>query len=465
MAGFITFLCRHARWGQDATSPPQFGDLHVTTSRRRSRALRLLTTALVATSPFLAPAAGGADPGEPGPETQRDEVGPLSSPADDPLRATSAEVVTSLDDMSAEVQAQVDAVLEARADEETAAAELDEADAAVAETEALIDDLTTRSDEVVVETFINPPSESAFETLSAETLTDATIRQSILTSQSNANADVLTELEATNDDLAVLKAEQDEAAAKAEDRAAEASQAVDDLVDGQSAEAAFVLAVQDRLAASLAEADALARIDPAAADALRAREAEIAGRIDAITAAREQQAAEAALQQALAEAAAQAAAEAASRPSSSGGGGGGGGSLGPATGSLASVSCPGGGSITVDSSLAGSLRSMLDAAAADGNNLCGGGYRDPSEQVALRMSNCGTSSYAIYEMPSGSCSPPTAIPGTSQHELGLAIDFTCNGGGTLSSSSPCFTWLKSNAAGYGLYNLPSEPWHWSNDGT
>ena len=119
----------------------------------------------------------------------------------------------------------------------------------------------------------------------------------------------------------------------------------------------------------------------------------------------------------------------------------------------------------MDSSLAGNLRSMLDAAAADGNNLCGGGYRDPSEQVALRKANCGTSDYAIYQMPSGSCSPPTAIPGTSQHELGLAIDFTCNGGGSLSSSSPCFTWLKSNAAGYGLYNLPSEPWHWSNDGT
>jgi peptidoglycan hydrolase CwlO-like protein len=433
----------------------------VTTSRRRSRAVRLLATALVAAAPVLAPAAGGADPGEPGPDTQRDDVGPLSSREDDPLRATSAEVVTSLDDLSADVQAQVDAVVAARAAETAAAAELDEADAAVAETEALIDDLTTRSDEVVVETFINPPSENAIETLGAGSLTDATIRQSILTSQSDANADVLTELEAAHDDLTALKSDQDEAADSAEDRAAEASQAVDDLVASQSAEAAFVLAVQDRLAANLAEADALARIDPAAADALRAREAEIAGRIAAITSAREQQAAEAALQQALAEAAAQAAAEAASRPSS----GGGGGSLGPATGSLASVSCPGGGSITVDSSLAGNLQSMLDAAAADGNNLCGGGYRDPSEQVALRMSNCGTSDYAIYEMPSSSCSPPTAVPGTSQHELGLAIDFTCNGGGTLSSSSPCFTWLKSNAADYGLYNLPSEPWHWSNDGT
>ncbi|HEX5945033.1 MAG TPA: M15 family metallopeptidase, partial [Acidimicrobiales bacterium] len=171
----------------------------------------------------------------------------------------------------------------------------------------------------------------------------------------------------------------------------------------------------------------------------------------------------AALRQAMAEAAAQAAAERAARPS--GGSSGGGATIGPASGNLSTVSCPGGGSITVDSSLAGNLQSMLNAAAADGNNLCGGGYRDPAAQIALRRSNCGTSYYAIYEAPSSACSPPTARPGTSNHEQGLAIDFTCNGGGALGSSSSCFTWLKAHAASYGLYNLPSEPWHWSNDGT
>jgi LAS superfamily LD-carboxypeptidase LdcB len=146
-------------------------------------------------------------------------------------------------------------------------------------------------------------------------------------------------------------------------------------------------------------------------------------------------------------------------------GGGGATTLGPASGQLATVACPGGGSITVDSSLAGNLGSMLEAAAADGLNLCGNGYRDPAAQIALREANCGSSHYAIYEAPSSACSPPTAPPGTSQHELGLAIDFTCNGGGALGSSSPCFSWLQANAASYGLYNLPSEPWHWSNDGT
>jgi hypothetical protein len=50
------------------------------------------------------------------------------------------------------------------------------------------------------------------------------------------------------------------------------------------------------------------------------------------------------------------------------------------------------------------------------------------------------------------------------HEQGLAIDFTC-GGSTVSSGGACFSWLTTHAAAYGLYNLPSEPWHWSTDGT
>jgi LAS superfamily LD-carboxypeptidase LdcB len=128
------------------------------------------------------------------------------------------------------------------------------------------------------------------------------------------------------------------------------------------------------------------------------------------------------------------------------------------------VSCPGGGSITVAGAIATNVQAHLDAAAADGLAMCGGGYRDPAEQIALRRAHCGTSHYAIYEMPSSQCNPPTARPGSSMHEQGLAIDFTCNGSGAISSSSPCFDWLVANAATYGLFNLPSEPWHWSTNG-
>ena len=50
------------------------------------------------------------------------------------------------------------------------------------------------------------------------------------------------------------------------------------------------------------------------------------------------------------------------------------------------------------------------------------------------------------------------------HERGLAIDFTYQGRIINSRSSPAFQWMKANAAGYGFYNLPSEPWHWSVNG-
>ena len=108
---------------------------------------------------------------------------------------------------------------------------------------------------------------------------------------------------------------------------------------------------------------------------------------------------------------------------------------------------------------------MLNAASSSGINLCGGGYRSSADQIETRRANCGDSYYAIYQMPSSQCSPPTAPPGTSMHERGLAVDFTCNGGGVIGSrSSPCFQWLASNASSYGFYNLPSEPWHWSTNG-
>ena len=115
-------------------------------------------------------------------------------------------------------------------------------------------------------------------------------------------------------------------------------------------------------------------------------------------------------------------------------------------------------------SLESSLSSLLGAASAAGLNMCGGGYRDPAQQVALRRAHCGSSDYAIYQAPSSACSPPTARPGTSMHEKGLAIDFA-SGGGTLSRGSAAYSWLKANAASYGFYNLPSEPWHWSVSGT
>ena len=115
--------------------------------------------------------------------------------------------------------------------------------------------------------------------------------------------------------------------------------------------------------------------------------------------------------------------------------------------------------IVVDATIADSLNALLEAAEADGIVLGGGGYRDPAAQRRLRRQNCPSAN-----SPASSCRPPTAKPGQSLHEQGLAIDFTYNGTTINSRSSPAFRWLAANAQNYGFYNLPSEPWHWSPNG-
>ncbi len=122
------------------------------------------------------------------------------------------------------------------------------------------------------------------------------------------------------------------------------------------------------------------------------------------------------------------------------------------------------GGIQVHESIANKVQDLLEHAARDGIRLTGGGYRSAASQIALRRAHCGTSQWAIYQKPSYQCRPPTARPGRSMHERGLAIDFRHNGRGVTSRNSVAFRWLKANAATYGLYNLPSEPWHWSTNG-
>lgn len=119
--------------------------------------------------------------------------------------------------------------------------------------------------------------------------------------------------------------------------------------------------------------------------------------------------------------------------------------------------------IRVDASLAVNLERLIAAAEAGGLDLAGSGHRTPDDQVSLRRAHCGSSDYAVFEMPANRCSPPTARPGESMHESGLAIDFTC-GGQLVSRQDACFAFLSAHASAYGLFNLPTEPWHWSTNG-
>ncbi len=132
------------------------------------------------------------------------------------------------------------------------------------------------------------------------------------------------------------------------------------------------------------------------------------------------------------------------------------------------VDRPGGGTvelatvrgITVAATIANRLEALLNAASAAGVELSGTGWRSTQRQAELRQENgCPD----IYTAPPDTCRVPTAIPGTSMHEIGEAIDFTENGT-TLTRSSTAFTWLATNATQYGFSNLPSEAWHWSVNG-
>lgn len=117
--------------------------------------------------------------------------------------------------------------------------------------------------------------------------------------------------------------------------------------------------------------------------------------------------------------------------------------------------------IKVNSQYSLNTQRLMDAARADGIDLSGGGFRTMESQRSLRVTNgCPNVEVARAD----SCRVPTARPGFSNHQMGYAIDFRCNGQ-SISSSSPCFIWLRQNAGVYGYINLPSEPWHWSKDGS
>ena len=126
------------------------------------------------------------------------------------------------------------------------------------------------------------------------------------------------------------------------------------------------------------------------------------------------------------------------------------------------------GGITVAASLAPALEDMLEAAYADGIELSGYGYRSPETTARLRRANgCPD----VYESPASACRVPTARPGESMHEQGLAIDFNYRGGtvcyprsASSCTGNPAFDWLAANAARYGLQVLSTEAWHWSTNG-
>jgi peptidoglycan hydrolase CwlO-like protein len=389
----------------------------------------VIVAAVAATT--LAPAPTAAQ--EPSAEEQLEDVRSQAAAVAaelDVIEAEDAEIQAALATIQTNVAGQQVVVNAANDAAEGAAADVAASETAIAELEGEIVVLDRAADQVVIDAYIDPPLDHALDIFKSETLVDATVKSAIVEIQTEADANAIEQLDQAQSELEVEKAGLEELAAAANEKKAEADAAMAELETALAQQTQFATEVENRLNDKLAEAQSLATSDAALSQQILAEQAALAAALQA------------------------AEAQPSGSPST----------VSPAPGGLATVTCPGGGSITVAGTIASQVQGLLDASFADGVTLCGGGYRDPQAQIELRMAHCGTSDYAIYEMPSSQCSPPTARPGSSMHEQGLAIDFTCNGGGTVSSGSSCFSWLSDHAAEYGLFNLPSEPWHWSTNG-
>jgi hypothetical protein len=342
------------------------------------------------------------------------------------LQASDTEVDQALQALDENVRGQQAAYSDAQRAASEAEREADEARTAEAQKQTEIDGLKEQVARLAVETYVNPPADDFLQSFEAENASEAVQRKALMELRSGRDTDVLDELKAAERELREYREQAEDASEKATSRRDAAQERLGQVQSARSQQAQFATQVQLRLDAKLGEAAALEATDKQLSQQISQQEAAVAARLR--------------------------------RTSPSPSGGGGGAVSIPVGGNVALTNVRG---IVVASSIAGQTESLLAAAAGDGIVLSGTGYRDSSAQIQLRMEHCGTSQYAIYQMPADECSPPTARPGASKHEQGLAIDFSWNGSIIGSRSSPAFQWLASNAGRFGFANLPSEPWHWS----
>jgi hypothetical protein len=347
----------------------------------------------------------------------------------DTLKANDAQLEQALADLQANVRATQAQMSDAQAGADAAAARADQAERQAAETEARIEQLRSDVVDAAVNAYVDPQADKSLDTFREISAGDATRKQAYIEATTGAKLDVVDEYRAAKQSLEDQRNQAEAARAKAQQRRDSLASTKTSLDTALSQQQAVANQVSERLNEKLAESQSLASLDSQLSNQLANEQAALAARL------RE------------------------ARSSGGGGGGGGGGTTPvPARPGLSTVR-----GITVASSIAGQLASLLDAASSAGFELGGSGYRDSSGQIALRRENCGTSDYAIYQMPPEQCRPATAIPGRSKHEQGLAIDFTI-GGRTLRSSDAAYSWMMANAGQFGFVNLPGEPWHFSAGG-
>lgn len=370
----------------------------------------------------------------------------------DALTADKAEIDQALAELDARLRSEEEAL--GSAEREVAAAEEAHrrAQAGIDETEAELEELEELLRQKLIEEYTSPGDGALTAVFDARSATDIVKRRAILDSQSASDEDLSDRVKAAQAELEVQRRAADAARVRAEETRSEVQERLASVEAARTQQQTFVDSVQARINQELERSAELAKEDQALSAQIAKEQAQLQAQLAFLKHQQEQ----AALQQAQAAAARE---EAASRPTYDDDGRESQpiatpGEVTPAGQGTGGIDLCNAAGITVHCSVAQNVRNMIAAAAADGVTLRGSGYRSSASQIYLRQQHCGTSHYAVYQMPSSQCRPPTATPGSSQHEVGLAIDF----------STYSFSWLKANASRFGFYNFPAEPWHWSTTG-
>ncbi len=353
----------------------------------------------------------------------------------DTATASFEEVAQALDDINALVDLQEARLADAEQAVRSAEAQVRQAETRETEIAAEVVVLQSEVRDLAVASFTGESGangEDLTALLLSDDPTEAARRRSLVEFQTGSLGDGIDRLRLLVAEAEIVSTQRRDAAEAAILGRIEAESRRKELDTAREAQLDLVAGAESRLEARLAEAAILDERDAAAAAQVRQQEEAIASRIRR-------------------EAARRAAEEAAARRPPR--------APVAAPAEIATVR-----GIQVHQSIAGKVEQLLAAAAADGVELSGWGYRDSIRQIELRQKHCGTTEYDVWEKPASACRPPTARPGQSNHERGLAIDFTYRGASMTSRSGAGFVWLANNAHRWGFVNLPSEPWHWSTDG-
>ena len=390
----------------------------------------------------------------------------------DVLQASDAEIDEALDELDRSVAAQERAVADAEAAAEAAATAVRDARIELRRATRQVVLLERAIAEMAVASFMHPPTADLVRSLDADSLSDAVLQRTYLDARARRDVALLGRLEQAESQATQRAADLEAASVEAERSVAAASEALAALHAEQQRQVAFAVDLQDRIDASLAEAAVLAELDAELADQIAAEQAALIARLPPVPVApppapapvtlgrspttedRPTTTTTTAAQVDDDEPADQTEVDDAPEPTAP---------RPTVTTQAPPLRTVRG--ITVHAAIADDVEALLVAAEADGIDLSGWGYRSTERQIDLRIAHCGPTEYDIWYRPASLCRPPTAVPGRSLHEQGRAIDFTYEGRTITSRSSPGFRWLADNAATYGLFNLPSEPWHWSTSGS